>query len=92
MSPQCPHYVRTTSHEGYMSAQYRHNVRTMSAQYRHNVRTKSAQCPHYILIRFSAQPTCLFHKFRTISKKGHILEKMMRVPSSNGLELNPLKQ
>ena len=28
MSAQCPHYVRTPSHEEYMSAQYRQNVRT----------------------------------------------------------------
>ena len=45
MSAQCPHYVCTTSHEGYLSHEG-YVVRTYISR---------DICPHYILLRFSAQ-------------------------------------
>ena len=75
MSAQYPHYVRTTSHKGYMS----HKGDVVRTLCRHLADIylqgyMSAQCLHYILHRFSAQ------RCNRSEKKNHnILRKKQNI-------------
>ena len=57
MSAQCPHYARTTSHQGCMKKTYVRPREMLCGHcadiYRQGY--MSALCPHYIPLRFSAQ-------------------------------------